>query len=357
MGLGRFTLDGSDAYDKYGIFVANDGYAALLSYPPLKAIDENIWPESNGSDPDLMSPYLDSQSFSIPFYAKKVESIRDFLRDITDGAYHTFVFTELGGLTMSLRLVQQDSQNLFPHIGAFALTFACDRPFIEDYEYQSPDPLTFNIPPQSGYKIDGKNLSDYGIYVLDGQDIKKLSAVKQNLLINNSVGNGATYDGKDVLFAKKELTLKCWGRYSTPNAMIIALNAFVHDLLQTTEKTDTDGTVYSDAIHEVQVKDNGSIYPCYYGGLTVTRFQMIQGKEERLTGDENLLVAEDGTTYIVSEDGEYYINLETSVKSGKAWVEFDLKIGLTDDNTLLVAEDGTTFVVSEDGLNFIDLNK
>jgi hypothetical protein len=326
MNYGRFTLDGSDAYDKYGVFVANDGYAALLSYPALKAIDENTWPELNGVDPDLMSPELDTRSFQIPFYSKTVNSIQDFYKDISEGAFHTFCFTELGGLSLPLRMVQQDNQTLFPHIGSFTLTFADDTPFVENYAYDKPDASTFLTPPQSGYQIDDLKLSDLGIYVLNAQDIYQMPTVKQNLLINNPTNNGATYDGKSVLFSKKELTLKCWARYTTPAAMIVALNAFVHDLLQTTEKTDTDGTVYNDALHELLLADTNEDYPFYYGQLTVTKFQILSNGtvwvefdlKLELTamdvdGEIYLLATEDGQFYIQTEDGQYYINLNKYV--------------------------------------------
>lgn len=324
MGYGRFTLDGADAYDKYGIIIANNGYAALLSYPVLKPVDENVWPESDGSDPDLMSLELDTRSFEIPFYANNIDSIQDFYNNISNGAYHTFGFTELGGLSLFLRLVQQDSQNLFPHIGAFTLTFANDTPFLDSYVYSQPDASTFLTPPQSGYQIDDLILSDFGIYILDAQDIFQIPSLKQNLLVNNPTKNGATYDGKSVLFGKKELTLKCWGKYTTPMAMIAALNAFIYKMLQTTEKTDTDGTVYNDAIHDLLLKDMNESYPCYYGQLAITKFQILS--------------------------------------NGTVWVEFDLKLELTEINVegniyLLVAEDGENYILSEDGLYYINLNK
>lgn len=324
MNYGRFTLDGSDAYDKYGVFIASNGYASILSYSTLKAIDENIWPESNGVDPDLMSPELDTRSVEIPFYATQIDSIQDFYKDISDGAFHTFVFTELSGVTHSLRLVQHSSQTLYPHIGSFTLTFADDTPFIENYIYAKPDASTFLTPPQTGYQIDDLVINDFGIYVLNAQDIFQMPTVKQNLIINNPTNNGATYDGKSVLFSKKELTLKCWAKYTTPAAMIVALNAFVYEMLQTTAKTDTDGTVYNDALHELLLADTNEDYPFYYGQLTVTKFQILS--------------------------------------NGTVWVEFDLKLELTAMDVegniyLLVAEDGENYILSEDGLYYINLNK
>jgi hypothetical protein len=129
-----------------------------------------------------------------------------------------------------------------------------------------------------------------------------------------------------VLFSKKELTLKCWARYTTPAAMIVALNAFVHDLLQTTEKTDTDGTVYNDALHELLLADTNEDYPFYYGQLTVTKFQILSNGtvwvefdlKLELTamdvdGEIYLLATEDGQFYIQTEDGQYYINLNKYV--------------------------------------------
>ena len=56
MTTGRFYIDGKDAYAAYGVFVANNGYTGLISFPPYKELDKNDFEEENGIDVDLTSP-------------------------------------------------------------------------------------------------------------------------------------------------------------------------------------------------------------------------------------------------------------------------------------------------------------
>lgn len=39
---GKFYIDGKDAYSVYGLFVANNGYNGLISFPGFKELDENV---------------------------------------------------------------------------------------------------------------------------------------------------------------------------------------------------------------------------------------------------------------------------------------------------------------------------
>ena len=71
-----------------------------------------------------------------------------------------------------------------------------------------------------GYEIDDKDLSDYGVVVLQGSnaEILKAPTVKKNLLQNFKRQDGAIYDGEVVKFQTKEVSLKCLMRTRTIEA-------------------------------------------------------------------------------------------------------------------------------------------
>ena len=41
---GKFYIDGKDAYSVHGLFVANNGYNGLISFPGFKELDEMYGP-------------------------------------------------------------------------------------------------------------------------------------------------------------------------------------------------------------------------------------------------------------------------------------------------------------------------
>ena len=94
MTTGRFYIDGKDAYAAYGVFVANNGYTGLISFPPYKELDKNDFEEENGIDVDLTSPAFSVREFAITFYSKDYWKTVDFIALISDGSYHEYNFAE-----------------------------------------------------------------------------------------------------------------------------------------------------------------------------------------------------------------------------------------------------------------------
>ena len=48
--IGKFNIDGIDAYERFGVFISDAGLVSLLQYPPLKKVDSNDWPEEDGEE-------------------------------------------------------------------------------------------------------------------------------------------------------------------------------------------------------------------------------------------------------------------------------------------------------------------
>lgn len=318
---GKFYIDGKDAFIAYGLFVANNGYNGLIAFPSFKDLTENVWPEDDGAEVDLSSPVLNALEFSINFYSCDYFKTMDFIALISDGSYHEYNFVE-AGCTRKLRLVSNPSKKIHRNMETFSLSFSDDFP-MEGYNYQAP---TFDggIPTQEGYEIDGKLLSDYSVFVLDGSDaeITKMPSVKKNLLIDIPSQSGVTYDGEKVVFEKKDVALKCWMRCNDVTTMWRNLNSLVYDLITPTSKTDDEGYEYKDSERVFYVDSLGEEYPCYFSGLSASKFQLLSNDRVwleftlsltftsfRVNGVEYLLATEAGEL-IVTEDGEYYIDLK-----------------------------------------------
>lgn len=319
---GKFYIDGKDAFTTYGLFVANGGYTGLISFPSFKDLETNDWKEEDGIEVDLTTPALNTRDFSINFYCKDYYKTIDFIALISDLSYHEFNFAEAGCIR-KLRLVSDQKKKIFKQMESFSLTFADDFP-MQSYEYISPL-FDSSVPHQENYEIDGVPLLNYGVFLLDGSDaeIIKTPAVKKNLLVDISTKSGAIYNGNRVVFQKKDVALKCWMRCRNAETMWRNLNALVYDLTKLTEKTDEDGFTYQDAERVFYVEKYNEEYPCYYNGLKSTKFQILPGGriwlEFTLTltftsfrlGDVEYLLASEAGELIITEDGEFYIDMKS----------------------------------------------
>lgn len=318
---GKFYIDGKDAFVTYGLFVANNGYNGLISFPAFKTIDTEDWAEDDGIEADLTAPVLNTREFSINFYCKDYWQTMDFIALLSDLSYHEFNFVEVGCIR-KLRLVSNTQKKIFKAMDSFTLSFADDFP-MKDYTYVAPIPG--GIPTQSAYEIDDIPLYNYGVFLLDGSDaeIVKTPAIKKNLLIDLQSQAGATYDGENVVYQKKDVALKCWMRSKNAETMWRNLNALVHDLTKLSEKTDEEGYIIQDAERRFYTEKLKEEYPCFYNGLKATKFQLLSGRRTwleftltltftsfKMGGVEYLLASEAGEL-IITEDSEFYIDMKS----------------------------------------------
>ena len=255
--VGKLYVDGVDAYVNYGICIAEKGYNGIIGYPPLKKVDANDWMEEDGLDVDLSSPALDTRDFPIAFLSHAIARTGTFFELISDEAYHMFQFRTLGR-EYKLRLVSQTSLNGLYGLELFTLQFANDFPISDEYVYIRPQS---NIPPISGYELDGVDLANYGVFILQGtlDEIEKSPAVKKKLITNLNRQNGAKYTGKFVVFQTKEVRLKCLMRAGSITEFWRNYDSLLHDLTKPDERT-------------LFVDSTNSEYPCYYKNSTVTEF-------------------------------------------------------------------------------------
>lgn len=316
--IGHIYIDNKDAYTSYGIVSIKGNLGNLVTYPPLKELVKNDWPEEDGQEVDLSVPALNTLNVNLSFAIKGNMLIFDFVDMLSDMAYHDFNFPQLGR-TFRLRLSSQSSYEIYEGLETAKFTFANDFPRPDDYIYLEP---VNSIPMPKGYEIDDRDLTDYGVMLLKGSnaEILKSPAVKKNLLQDFKNQDGAIYDGEYVKFQTKDVNLKCLMRAPDIETFWRNRDALLHDLTKLSAKTDDEGYEYSDAERIFYCDEWSESYPCYYKSCKTDSFIPNNGVWWeftltlvftcfRLEGTEYLLSAEDGR-FIITEDGENYIDLK-----------------------------------------------
>lgn len=301
--IGNFRIDKEDAYAKYGICVAKGGYKGIVKFPSVKNVPANDWAEEDGLEPDLFSPKLNAYEISLSFIAVNQMKFGAFIELLSNKAYHEFDFYELNR-KYDLRLVSQPDMAIKPGLQTFSLKFSCDFPLQSPGDYIQSSSLM----PDTGYELDGKNLADYGVAVLQGSlpGILKSPDVKQNLAINTSDQNGIIYDGEVVKFKAKDVKLNCLMRAETIYEFWRNYDALIFDL------TKPD-------VRKLYVESTGYEYECYYKDCSVTEF-IPEDKiwfqfalnmvfvSFRVEEDIDLLASEKGK-WIITENNDSIINL------------------------------------------------
>ena len=260
--IGKFNIDGIDAYERFGVFISDSGLVSLLQYPPLKKVDSNDWPEEDGEEFDLSEPALDTKTVQVKFASHKANRFGAFIAALADTSYHDFEVPAIAR-TFRLRLSSQQSMTHYPRAEVFTLQFNDDFP-LRGYSYVEPET---SITRMSGYRLDGRDLGQYGVAILEGSlaEVLKSPAVKQNLLQNLQRENGAIYDGEYVVFQTKEVKLKCALRSHAFDEFWRNYNALLYDLTRPNERN-------------LFVKYTGCEYPCYYKSCSSSQFLFTQGK-------------------------------------------------------------------------------
>lgn len=302
--IGRFNIDGIDAYEQFGIFIADTGLVGLLQYPVLKKVDSNDWPEEDGEEFDLSEPTLDTKTLQIKFASHKANRVGAFIEKISDKSYHDFEIPAIKQM-FRLRLTDQQSLVLYSRGETFTLQFADDYP-LRGYTYLAPQSTMNRV---CGYEIDGVDLGQYGVSILEGSlaEVEKSPAVKRNLMQNLQRESGAIYDGEFVVFKAKDVKLKCALRATTAEEFWRNYKALLFDLTRAEER-------------QLYVNKTGYEYPCYYKSCTTSKFLPMRRRiwwvfdltlvftSFRVSGEEYLLASENGML-IITEDGQSAINL------------------------------------------------
>ena len=221
---GRFYIDGIDAYQQFGVFVAQGGYRELVAYPSLKAPATNEWQEDNGAEVELSDPKLDKHEFAMSFgFSGGRLRAYEFYSKLCEGAYHTYEFAEIG-LEFALRVIGNPSFNHLGNCGTMTVKLCNDFPkpllTIGD-EFQVPagtnsmecDYWLGDFGGSTPYLP----TSIFGVKVLQGtlDEVMIAPDVKKNLEAESKYNHGAAYDDYRVTHKPKDVKVRMLARAST----------------------------------------------------------------------------------------------------------------------------------------------
>lgn len=236
-----------------GAVLAPDSYKSALQWAKFKSITSNDWAECNYVEYDLEKPTLDKRTVTLNFHAKGEEGYRTFIDYLLSYVYSYYEFPELG-ITLRLRVDTNSVKNINGTWQSFSITFIDDEP----YRQVSAVP-TYQDFPQTGYSIDGYDLSVYGISILQGslQTIVQNPQVKERLSINEKSFDGAIYDSNgEIRLRTQTITLKCLLRAAT--LQVAVANYFY--LLELFRQSGT---------RRLYVTEINHLVDCFYNSCTV----------------------------------------------------------------------------------------
>ena len=256
--VGEFHIDGINITSTYGIFIHEGGFDGIVSLPEMKEPEVTDWAEENGFEVDLSDPKLKAKEFEIGFATVNNNAdVNGFINTIIDGAYHEFTFTDLG-VTKLLRLLSGiQFAGTILNLRIFKLRFSEDAP-MDGYVYQEPVGGRYGV---QGYKLDGIDLSQYGIAVLEGSDaeILKIPEFKRGWKKTNSLTSGLVADPDYMKMKSKDVRLNLLMTASNAATLFRNLNALIYNLTKSGVRV----------FHFVK---NNTNYNCYYNGSNVEYF-------------------------------------------------------------------------------------
>lgn len=298
----KLYIDGVDAFDTYGVFVAEGEYAEVVEFPKFKTVESTEWPEEDGEEYDLLDPAFDSRNIDIEFYFTSKTGASDLFAALSEGeSYHTFYFVDLER-TYTWRMSKTSSLSLNVRMGKFKLTFVedyCSTPSGTPYELGETEVW------EQGYTIDGYDFSQFGVWVLEDTDASLLTPpkVRANLEVDNKYVSGIVYDDTETIFESDTVTVTALINCDGYDEFRTRWDALFSVVLQPEERTLTaDSNVAGQEI------------TCFYQQVTVKKFKEIRGRiwcqfEIKFTTTDYrpaegfvYLIAEDGT-YLTTEDG------------------------------------------------------
>ena len=303
----KLFIDDTDAYVQYTLFVEQYNYKQVIQYGKFKTIPTTDWAEYDGIEADLSNPLLNTRSIAISFCFTDWSKAKDLFLDLSDGAYHTFYFTDLGK-TYTWRLDKTSSYSINKQLGKISLTFVEDTPTIPTAE-----PLEQATIKTQGFSIDGYDLSLFNCYVLDNsiQSIRQALDTKENLSINTKQIQGAIYDSGVVLYKNKDIKLTLLINTATLSEFWQSYEALFAKIVASGEHTLT-------VANESCVEGENGEYQCYYNGISISKFDILGNGHVwcnfsltlsllTVRTDLSLLATEDETLVVMEDDNETYI--------------------------------------------------
>lgn len=275
---GTLTMDGEDIFEKYGVVVSDGGLASLVQWPQLKAVESNDWFEEDGLEADLSAPRLASRDVEIPLSLVRGNDILGLLAMIGSRTFHEVYSPDLG-MTFRLRYVSCGSvSTVNGDVGTASVTMADDFP-LWGFTRNGLAPTS---APTCGITVDGRDLSAYGVRVLQGTvdsfrqaaeaktPLTRDIATRDGLITDGVTGGGLTvekgtsYDNPALKKSSRSVTVRCLMSRMTAEAFARNWRALLYDLTRPEGRT-------------VTVTALERSFRCYYSSCSVERFYSATG--------------------------------------------------------------------------------
>lgn len=255
----QLHIDGLNAFTQWGVYTPPQGLNSLLSPCALVAPVTTDWPESDGTEADLLAPRLDSREISVNLQARSPQGYDEFISLVSDGQYHTWRLAGLNDRTYRLRYLGQSSLNINRGVYSFTLRLADDFP-------PDREALTYAFPSPwqgitRGYVFDSVDLSNYGLSVMQGTlaRVRQHPDIKTGVAVTTSDMLGTLYDCHTAPYKPYDITLEMFTHQASEAALWGVLDSLMADML-------VPGT------HTLSVADAGVLLTVYYHSATVKEF-------------------------------------------------------------------------------------
>lgn len=205
--------------------------ASLLSYPALKSLNKNDWAEESGTEYDLSAPQLSAKEITLQLLLP--ESLYPNLVTLLSvRAYANYTFDFIN-LTYRLRLVGLSKTQVVGGYVTADIRLSDDFP-LRGYTYRAPMLTAHNVEAY----IDSKNLTQYGITLLEGTQQELITAgnAKTPYTAQNSTMSGLIAADVPIYFQERTATLKCF-MYLPITDFIKGYFALLYDLVRPDERT------------------------------------------------------------------------------------------------------------------------
>lgn len=205
--------------------------ASLLSYPALKSLNKNDWAEESGTEYDLSAPQLSAKEITLQLLLP--ESLYPNLVTLLSvRAYANYTFDFINQ-TYRLRLVGLNKTQVVGGYVTADIRLSDDFP-LQGYTYQAPTLTAHHVEAY----IDGKNLTQYGITLLEGTQQELITAgnAKTPYTAQNSTISGLMAADVPIYFQERTATLKCF-MYLPITDFIKGYFALLYDLVRPDERT------------------------------------------------------------------------------------------------------------------------
>lgn len=275
---GTLTIDGEDIFTKYGVVVSDGGLASLVRWPSLKEVESNDWFEEDGLEADLSAPRLASRDVEIQLSLVRGNDILGLLAMLGSKTFHEVYSPDLD-MTFRLRYVSCGSvSTVNGDVGTASVTMADDFPL---WNFTRSGLASTSVPACE-ITIDGRDLSAYGVRVLQGTvdsfrqaaesktPLTRDIATRDGLITDGVTGGGLTvekgrsYDNPAMRKRSRSVTVKCLMSRMTAAAFAKNWRALLYDLTRPEGRT-------------VTVAALERSFRCYYSSCSVERFYSATG--------------------------------------------------------------------------------